>query len=157
MSVVQLEEIPPMIEFEVRTFEDRAATLEAGEFVGTDIDLAIISPPGSRDKIERIYSEWIRHIKSEARVGRFPTEWVPMVEKKYAAWKDGTPPPTFGTPLKDWKYTTPNLAKAFKAVHITTIEELSAANEELIGRLGMGARSLKEKAISYVNQEKIED
>lgn len=151
----KLEDRPPYVEFEVRTLEDRNATIEKGEFVGYDVDFAIIMPAGAKDKVERVYSEWIAYIKEQAKQERFPFEWIQMIEAKYKAWKNGTPPPSFGTPIKGWKHATPNDLKALAANHVTTIEELAVANEELIKRLGMGARKLKDKAILYCEQKPI--
>ena len=35
--------------------------------------------------------------------------------------------------------------------HVRTVEDLSAANEETIARIGMGGRALKDKAVSWLS------
>lgn len=155
MTVRVNDIIPPMLEFWVHEFEDRNATIEKGEFVGIPTDMVTIKPHGSRDTIDRVYSEWLKHIKEQANVGRFPKDWIAMIQKKYSAWKEGTPMPSFGTPLKGWEHADPNTLKACLAARITTIEELASASEESLRHLGMNSRILKKKAEMYVNQEKI--
>ena len=155
MPVSVNEDIPPMIDFWIHEYEDRNKTLEKGEFVGIPTDMVTIKPHGSRDTVDRIYTEWLQHIKEQANVGRFPKDWIVMIQKKYEAWKNGTPMPSFGTPLNGWIHADPNTLKACLAARITTIEELAAASEESLRHLGMNSRILKKKAEMYVNQEKI--
>lgn len=150
-------ELPPFVEFEVHTIENREATLEAGSFVGIDVDMIKVHPAGSKDCIIRNYKEWLEQKKQDASEGRFPKSHLFMIQEQYQAWKNGVPKPTWGTPLKEWKHATPQLLKAMGAVHISTIEELALANEETIKRLGMGARSLKAKAEMFMRGERIPD
>lgn len=150
-----LEAMPPFVEFEEIEIEDRAATLEAEEFVGIPVDMIKVHPAGSKDCIVRNYKEWLEQKKQDASEGRFPKTHLYMIQEQYQAWKNGTPKPSYGTPLKEWKHSTPQLLKAMGAVHISTIEELALANEETIKRLGMGARALKNKAEMFMRGEKI--
>ena len=150
-------ELPPFVEFEVQEIEDREATLEAGEFVGIPVDMIKVHPAGSKDCVIRNYQEWLAQKRQDASEGRFPKSHLFMIQEQYQAWKNGVPKPTWGTPLKDWKHSTPQLLKAMGAVHISTIGELALANEETIKRLGMGARSLKAKAEMFMRGERIPD
>ena len=150
-----LAELPPFVEFEEDTIEDRTATLEAGEFVGIQVDMIKVHPAGSKDCIVRNYNEWLEQKRQDASEGRFPKTHLFAIQEQYQAWKNGTPKPTWGTPLKEWKHATPQLLKAMSAVHISTIEELAVCNEETIRRLGMGARALKTKAEMFMRGEKI--
>lgn len=155
MSVQEFAKVAPAVEFEEIELEDRDATIAKGEFVGKPVDIIKVMPQGSKDIVERIYADWLAVKRDEAGKERFPAEWLRQIEAKYAAWKKGTPVPTFGTPLKDWPHATPQLLKAMRAVNISTIEELASANEDTIRRLGMGARTLKAKAELYMNQQPI--
>jgi len=150
-----LAELPPFVEFEEVEIEDREATLKAGEFVGIPVDMIKVHPAGSKDCIVRNYKEWLEQKKQDASEGRFPKTHLFAIQEQYQAWKNGTPKPTYGTPLKDWKHATPQLLKAMNAVHISTIEELALCNEETIKRLGMGSRVLKNKAEMFMRGEKI--
>lgn len=153
MQVGINQQIPPVLEFEVFSQEDRDATIAKGEFVGRDIDLVHVMPAGSKDKYPYVYSEWIANMKQEAKFDRFPKAWIPMIEAQYKAFKDGTPKPSFGTPLASWIHADPNTLKACRAARITTIEELASANEDTIRMLGMGARLLKRKAEKFTAEE----
>lgn len=155
MSIQEFAKIAPAVEFEEIELEDRDATIAKGEFVGKPVDIIKVMPQGSKDIVERLYEDWLADKREAASKDRYPVEWLKQIEAKYAAWKKGTPVPTFGTPLKDWKHSTPQLLKAMRAVNISTIEELAMANEDTIRRLGMGARTLKAKAELYVKQEPI--
>ena len=150
-----LAELPPFVEFEEVEIEDRAATLEAEDFRGIPVDMIKVHPAGSKDCIVRNYKEWLEQKKQDASEGRFPKTHLFAIQEQYQAWKNGTPKPTYGTPLKDWKHATPQLLKAMNAVHISTIEELALCNEETIKRLGMGSRILKSKAEMFMRGEKI--
>lgn len=150
-----LEAMPPFVEFKEEEIEDRGATLSAGEFVGIPVDMIYVHPAGSKDCIVRNYKEWLEQKKQDASEGRFPKTHLYMIQEQYQAWKNGTPKPSYGTLLKEWKHSTPQLLKAMGAVHISTIEELALANEETIKRLGMGARALKNKAEMFMRGEKI--
>lgn len=150
-----LQEMPPFVEFKEEYIEDRTATLETGEFVGIPVDMIYVHPAGSKDCIVRDYNEWLAQKRQDASEGRFPKTHLFAIQEQYQAWKDGIPKPSYGTPLKDWKHTTPQVLKAMGAVHISTIEELAVANEETIKRLGMGARALKAKAEMFARGEKI--
>jgi hypothetical protein len=44
---------PPYVRFEVRSVEDRTASIESGHYVGKDVIFAIVTPAGTRDRIER--------------------------------------------------------------------------------------------------------
>jgi len=150
-----MKNMPPLVKFEERTFEDRDATIKAGEFVGITKDIIKISPIGSKDEIERIYPEWLRATREAADQYRFPVPWIKHIEAQYAAWKNGTPAPSLGTSIKSWKHATPYLLKMMQAINISTIEELAEANEETLQRLGMGARKFQHKAKLFMEQKQI--
>jgi hypothetical protein len=48
-----MEGRPAYVMFEVRSEEDRAASVAAGKFVGRDVNYVIITPPGSKDTVEK--------------------------------------------------------------------------------------------------------
>lgn len=150
MSVAVLEARPPYVVFEVREVEDRAATHEKGHYVGKDVNFAIICPQGSRDRVERIAEEWLVQIKAEARNGRFPAEWCVAYEKAYAAWKEGRELPENGTPIRSWPVLSPSQVSHLLNLRVRTVEDLANLNEEGILRIGMGARSLQQKARDYL-------
>lgn len=148
--------MPPMVKFAVDYKEDRNATLIKNEFVGIEFDKIVITPHGTKDYYEFEYKDWLGQTRQQVSENRFPREWLQMIEQQYRAWKNDTPVPTFGTPLKDWKHVTPQVLAAMKANNISTIEELATANEDTIRRLGMGSRILHQKAKQYLEQRPID-
>lgn len=156
-AVQQLEDYPPAVTFEEWEIEDRDATIRDGEFVGKPVIMAIIVPANSKDKIERVYDDWIKQLRGEVKKDRFPLPWFQAIQKNYQAWVDDVPAPSFGTPISTWKHATPQLRKACNANNIHTIEELAEVDVEQYSRLGKTFITLHNKALKYVNQEKIEE
>lgn len=144
------EDRPPYVAFEVRGVEDRDASIAAGMYKTKDVDLAIITPQGSKDRTERVVSEWFENLELQVRQSRFKADWLRQYRGAYAAWKEGRELPLNGTPILTWPVLSPSQSKACLDAQVRTVEDLAQANEETIGRLGMGGRELKSKAVSWV-------
>lgn len=149
---------PPIVSFEKRPVEDREASIKAGRVVHKDIDFIVIVPHGSggKTKVEYVYAEWLQRIKLEGEKGdeynpsRFPGEWIDRIEKAYASWNSGTELPMDGTSVRNWAAITPAQALNCEGAGYRTIEDLAGANEEGIGRLGMGGRAMVQKAQAWI-------
>lgn len=144
------EDRPPYVAFEVRAFEDRDASIASGMYKTKDVDLAIITPQGSKDRTERVVSDWFDNLEQQVRQNRFKGDWLRQYRGAYAAWKEGRELPLEGTPILTWPVLSPSQSKACLDAQVRTVEDLAQANEETIGRLGMGGRELKSKAVSWV-------
>lgn len=144
------QEKPPFIRFDRRAVEDRDATIEAGHYVGRDVDYAIITPVGSRDTIEREVTDWFRYLEEGVNQERIPSEWLPAYRGAYKAWKEGREVPEEGTPILTWGGASPAQIKNMIDIGVRTVEHLAQANEETLGRMGMGGRALKQKAEEYL-------
>lgn len=148
------QERPPFVQFEVRSIEDRNASIEQGRYVGVDTDFAIITPVGSKDRIERVASEWLAKIKLDEANNRCPKGWYASFKGMYEEWKAGNEVPLNGTSLREWPLLTPTQLKTLQSINVHTIEDLAQANEETIMRLGMGGRDLKQKAQDWLAKAK---
>lgn len=156
MSVLTVDTaMPPQVRFKTEMIEDRDATIAANEFVGIPVDIITVHPHGGKDFFEFIWNDWLERVRQQVSEDRFPRNWLLMIEQQYRAYKNNTPMPSFGTPIKDWQHSTPQVYAALKANNISTIEELATANEETIRRLGMGSRVLHQKAKQYIEQQPI--
>ena len=144
------EDRPPYVAFEVRAFEDRDASIASGMYKTKDVDLAIITPQGSKDRTERVVSDWFDNLEQQVRQSRFKADWLRQYRGAYAAWKEGRELPLNGTPILTWPVLSPSQSKTCLDAQIRTVEDLAQANEESISRLGMGGRELKSKAVSWV-------
>lgn len=149
--VQRLEEKPPFVRFELRSFEDRNASIEAGHPVYTDKVLALITPRGSKDIHEELAEDWFPKMRQEVKEERFPAEWLQQYETLYKNYKLGIETPEDGLSLRNWPGILPAQLRVCHAIHIYTVEQLAAANEEAILSLGMGGRSLRDKAKEYLS------
>lgn len=142
----------PWVVFETRAEEDRDASIQQGRFVARDVDYAIITPHGSKDRVERVVKEWFDYLEREATQSRFDANWLAAYKRAYASWKEGREIPTEGTPIINWPLLSPSQARMLQDLHVLTVEVLAGANEELVRRLGMGGRNLVQKAKDYLAQ-----
>ena len=141
---------PPYVRFESRSIEDRTATLEAGHFVGKEIHFAIVTPPGSKDVVEKNAEDWLRDSKAAAEAGRLPMEWVWAYEKAYEMFQKGLELPEDGTPILTWPAINKAQAETIIACNIRTVEHLAEANEPALQAMGMGAQALKLRAKTWL-------
>lgn len=141
---------PPFVRFEVRAIEDRGATIEAGHYVGQDVVFAIVTPAGTRERLEKNADDWLAGIEEGVKQERIPPSWFDTYKKALENFKSAQETPEFGTPVKDWPGASPSQIKTLVDINVTTVEELSTANEETLSRLGMGGRALKQKAIIWL-------
>lgn len=142
---------PPYVSFEVKAVEDRTASIERGHYVTKDVDYAIITPQGSKDRTEREVQDWFANLTEQAQQQRFPQEWLTHFRASYAAWKEGLEMPVSGTAILTWPVLSPSQVKSCIDARVRTIEDLAAANEETLARIGMGGRALKDKAVSWLS------
>jgi hypothetical protein len=143
---------PPYVRFEVRSVEDRNATIEAGHFVGKDVIFAIVTPTGSRDVVEREVDDWLANLEESAKQERIPSFWVDAYRRSLQNFKESRETPEEGTSIRDWPGAAPSQIRTMLDINVRTVEELAQANEETLGRIGMGARALKQKAIIWLEQ-----
>lgn len=146
MQPTALQDRPPFVSFEVRAEEDRQASIEAGHYVTKDFDYALVTPAGSKDRVEQKVVEWFAKLRTQVREERFPAAWLENYESAYKAWKSGQEIPLDGTAIKNWPILSPSQVRTLLELNVRTVEDLAAANEELVVRLGMGGRSLRDKA-----------
>jgi hypothetical protein len=144
------EDRPPYVRFETRALEDRSASIESGAYVAKDVDFALITPVGSKDTIERNVSEWFEQLSLQVQQERFKQEWLLRYKESYSAWKAGQAVPLHGHAVVNWPGVSPAQLKTLQAAHVLTVEDLAAANEETIARLGMGGRALKQRAEAWL-------
>lgn len=140
----------PYVAFETKAIEDREASAQAGRYMTKDVDFVLVTPAGSKDRIEGIVQEWFDDKRAQVREGRFPANWLQAYEYAYKEWKAGNEMPVNGTPIKSWPVISPAQRANLISWKVMTVEALADANEEILGRLGMGARAIKQQAIDYL-------
>ena len=141
---------PPYVTFEFRAEEDRAASIEAGHYVSKDVPFVLVTPMGSKDRHESPADEWFARREQDAAEGRFPREWLSAFKGAFAEWKAGREIPLNGTSVANWPVASPAQVKMLLDLKVRTVEDLAEANEETLSRLGMGGRTLKQKAQDWL-------
>jgi hypothetical protein len=70
--------------------------------------------------------------------------------QEYEYWKQGKEVPLSGTPIADWPLATLDQKAKCLSCNIRTIEDLATCNQEAIGRIGMGAQMLRNRANEFL-------
>lgn len=150
MNPMIQEERPPYVRFEQRPEEDRNASIRAGRQVTVDVDYAIVTPQGSKDMIPRRVDEWFTYLDSQVKQDRLNPTWLVSWREGYKLWKQGLEIPLEGTPIKTWPVLSPSQILTLQSLSILTVEDLAAANDESLSRIGMGAAQLKQRAQDWL-------
>lgn len=145
------QERPPYVMFETRAVEDRTRSIDEGIWATKDVDYALITPMGSKDRTERVVVDWFSHLQMEVSQQRFPGEWLTAYKGAYKAWKEDREIPLEGTPIRTWSAASPAQCKMLLDLQVRTVEDLAAANEETVARIGMGGRALKQQAQAWLD------
>lgn len=151
-SLSDRKERPAYVTFSTITEEDKQASIREGRCAYKDVEMANITAPYSRDVFKMEVPQWFANMKQEVRNGRMPQEWLDTYQVAYDKWKLGQDMPLNGTPIKGWGIITPAMQETLIRVNIRTVEDLAAANDEGIKRIGMGGVDLKNKANAWLAQ-----
>jgi hypothetical protein len=146
------KERPAYVRFERRPVEDRASTERTGRYMAKDEDYALITPPYSRDVVVHKAEKWFVKLQRDVAAGRMPREWADRYRDQYERWKKGEEMPLHGTPIKGWAVISPAQQANLVTMHILTVEDLAAVNDEGVRRIGMGGSALREKAKAWLSQ-----
>jgi hypothetical protein len=145
---------PAYVKFEFRPIENREKSIEAGHVYMEDVLFAVITPSGTKDRIEKRADEWIASVEEGVKQERIPEAWLYAYRDAMKRFEETREDPEFGIPLANWGGLTPaQLANCLNA-NIRTVEDLAAATEEGLGRIGMGGYALKMKAQAYMDTAK---
>jgi hypothetical protein len=142
---------PPNVEFMESSVEDRNASIAAGHLVLKPQHMVCVRQIGSKDSIEFIADQWLQQQEDMARNGRLPAEWAAFYRKKYEAFIAGVEGPVNGFPIREWPSINKAMAQNAIAAGVNSVEDLAAANEETLQRIGMGARGLQQKAKAFLD------
>lgn len=141
----------PYVRFEMRPKEGKDAE---GKATLVDEAWALITPAGSKDTLEKPVEDWLRDVKNHADAGRVPANWPHQYRDAFEAWKKGEELPVHGFPIKRWAPLTPSQREAVLRTNTFTVEDLALANDELVGRIGMGGRVLVDMAKAWIEDRK---
>jgi len=148
------EDRPAFIQFERRAVKDNEATLREGRYVSRDEDYVLVTPPYSKDVVEKKVASWFDSVEKNVSNGRVPEKHFSHWKECYKRWQSGQEAPVDGTSVKDWSSISPAQCQNLINAGCRTIEDLAVANDEAMRRLGMGANDLKNKAKAWLQAAK---
>lgn len=146
----QVQDAPPLLEFEYRAVEDRTKTLASGAYSTKDVAFVMVHRPGSKDVHEEDAEAWGRKLAERARQGLCPQTWVLDFKRLFEAWKNGEELPPEGTPIKSWPALSPSAVKQIIAAGFRTVEQLASANDVECSSIGLQAIEFRNRARQYV-------
>lgn len=142
---------PPYVIFETRAVEDRAASVEQGHYVAKDVVFAVITPAGSKDRIEKVAEDWLKDLGEAVRQERFPSAWLQAYQQAHKHWLETREVPENGIPVSQWPGVSPAQTKMLLDLNLRSVEQVAEASEEAMSRMGMGGRALKAKAQAFLD------
>ena len=143
-------EMPPYVKFVVRAVEDRTALLENGKYGFRNVTIAQITRPGQRDTHEAEPEQWLAQLQKRSADGMIPDTWYPHFKRQYAAWKEGLDMPVNGTPIRGWPVLLPAQQENLLQYGFRTVEDLAAADEAAVQRVGLGGVRTRDLARTWL-------
>ena len=116
--------------------QNHAASEKEGRPIFDDREMVEIIVPGDR------LSTFVGYVDDRHRE-RWPDA--------YAAFKRGEQRAAAGTPLEHWPILTTARVAELKAMNILSVEELANVTDNVVVKLGMGARELREQARTFID------
>lgn len=153
-DLVDRKERPAYVRFERIAVEDKAASVSQGRYVAREIDMALITPPYSKDVFKIKVPQWIANMKQDVQNNRLPEAWMDDYIAAYEKWKKGEEIPLNGIAIKGWGVISLSQQETLIRMNVLTVEDLAAINDEGIKRIGMGGMDLKNKAQAWLAQLK---
>ena len=146
---------PPFVRFEQREYGLNAAESErTGRPIPRVVDMACITPHGSKDVVDKVAVEWLEQIKQKAMKGEFSPQWAEMFKLQYTEWKKGNELPREGTPVQTWPAISREQQLRLRALGQTTVEDLAQVPDGSLGEIGLDGRYLRDLARSWISESK---
>jgi hypothetical protein len=133
---------PSYITFEMRSVEDRAASIAEGHYIAKDVPFVVVTPPGGNLVFEEPAQDWLAKKKND--------KFFDHYSNAFKAWQSGQEEPEVGVPIKSWASISPAQAATCLAANIRTVEDLATAPAGALQRIGMGAVALQKKAQAWL-------
>lgn len=146
------EERKAYVRFKRVPVEDKQASLKAGHYVAKDVEYVMITPPYTKEVVEKKVDAWIAQLEIDVQNHRYPKEWLEDNRKQVAAFRAGQELPLIGEPIRGWSVISPATQENLIRMSILTVEDLAGVNDEGARRIGMGSLDLKTKAKAWLAQ-----
>lgn len=97
----------------------------------------IVSPGDNKSVVDREVQD--------ADKKRWPNAW-----RRFEAEEEGT---LDGTPLEEWGYLTVTQRAEYRHVGMRTVEQLANLSDDMVAKIGPGAREIRERAAQYLKPQ----
>lgn len=142
---------PPYVKFEVRAVEDRTASVDQGHYVPRDVVFALVTPAGTKDRLEKEADAWLEGILEGVKQERIPPEWYDQYKAALERFRTNLETPENGIAVTNWPALSPAQVTMLLDLNLRTVEDVAVMSEEAVNRLGMGGRALKARAQAYLD------
>jgi hypothetical protein len=149
-----------MVRFEYATERNGPVSSQLGRPVHDKVILATIVSPGKRNSEATMTLERERPILTEGappevKVYTDKVRSLPGLEEALERFKkDQAPAEGSGTPLAEWPALGVSQVADLRGLNIHFVEQLAAADDAALQRIGMGARALQLKAKAFLEVAK---
>lgn len=146
---------PSYVSFETRLVEKQHLRPPDGTGLAyaVEVDFALITPQGTKDVILREVQPWLEYLQMQVDQEMMPIEVLNRYKAQYEAYKTKQEIPVEGTPIKGWPLATLAQQDACLRANIRTVEDLANCSSEAIGRIGMGAQELRNRAGKFLEAQ----
>lgn len=148
VSMFQNAPMMPHLTFFEESVEDRTLSLEAGRRISKSVDMVTVKQPGSKDDVTWEAVQWLARLPQNPN---WKPEWIDRAKLMYRQFKEGLEITQIGTHIRMWPPISKAEAETLIAAGLRTVEELAAANEQVIGRIGIGGRDMKQRAQAWLD------
>lgn len=136
--------------FFIRPVQNMALSEAEGRPVFNDREMVEIRIPGDK------HLTWEGDVTEKLIIGGRAIDARERWPEQYAAFKRGEQRAVTGTPLEMWPHQLMTAARVaeLKAINIMSVEELEAVPDNVIPKMGMGGRELRDEARAYLKRAK---
>jgi hypothetical protein len=125
---------------------NEARTKAEGRPIYDDVEYVEVNYPG--DRLQRLVR------LADDPISNGGPSYAKLYPDYYAAFKRGESRAVSGTPLEAWPILTTASVAELKASNILSVDELAEVSDGNIGKLGPGARDLREQARAFLDSAK---
>lgn len=140
--------------FYLSPVENKAKSQAEGRPIFDEVEMVEIRIPGDP---KTVFVDTVYRSDGEPNggvPGFQPPPYVQRWHEQYTRFKAGLQHAQSGTPLEQWPVMSTSKVAELKAMNIFTVENLADLTDGYLGRLGMGARELREKARAFIADAK---
>lgn len=137
--------------FHMLAVKNEARSEAEGRPIFEDKEMVEIRIPGDK------HISWVGPVTEQTKIDGHWVDSRQRFPEAYAAFKRGEQVANTGTPLEQWpnpKLTAARVAE-LKALNIFSVEDLASVSDSNLGRMGMGARELRNDAQKYIETAKV--